>query len=380
MYIYGIQLTMKYTLSILCLFFLGVVANSQEGTPTPFSVEVDGYYGTILEHNPDIAHLITQHPQGLFLSWNKKTYGLREAERRYGYPDWGFTLAYQDFQYDVLGESYSVYGHFNWYFLNRHLVFRIGQGIGYNTNPYDPETNFLNNAFGSHLASSTFLKANFTKENIWEGLGVHAGFTIIHYSNANFRAPNNSTNTWAFNAGISYLFDNGNIPEYVSGENDPPSTDYAERFKLNLVYRFGWNESDVVGSGQFPFKTYSAFVDKRLSYKSTLQVGVDYFDSEFLQEFIRYRAIAFPEDGLTGEEDYIRVGVFLGHELRFHKTAFVSQLGYYAKWDFEFENRVYNRLGLKRYFWKDRIFAVVTVKSHWAKAEGVEFGIGVRLY
>ena len=379
MYIYAIQPTMKYTLAILCFLFVSATAFSQDEKSTPFSIEADFYHGTILEHNPDIAHLITEHPKGVILSFNKKTYGFREAERRYGYPDWGVTFVYQDFQNPILGENYSLYGHFNWFFLKRHLVFRIGQGIGYNTNPYDPETNFLNNAFGSHLLSSTFLKANFIKENIWEGFGVHAGFSIIHYSNANFRAPNNSTNTFAFNAGVSYLFDHDNIPEYVDGENDPPSKVYAERFKLNLVYRFGWNESDVVGSGQFPFKTYSVFVDKRIGYKSTLQFGADYFDSKFLEEFIKYRAIAFPEDNLTGEEDYIRIGVFIGHDLRFHRTAFVAQLGYYVKWDFEFENRVYNRLGVKRYFWEDRIFAVITVKSHWAKAEGVEFGIGVRL-
>ena len=146
-----------------------------------------------------------------------------------------------------------------------------------------------------------------------------------------------------------------------------------------MLYRFGWNESDVVGQGQFPFYVISAFADKRLSYKSQIQFGVDYFDSKFLEEFIRYRTIAFPEENLSGDEDYIRVGVFIGHELRFHKTSFVSQLGYYAKWDFEFENRVYNRLGVKRYFWEDRICAAVTVKSHWAKAEAVEFGVGVRL-
>ncbi len=379
MYIYAIQPTMKYTLLILGFLFVSVCAFSQDEISTPFSIEADYYHGTILEHNLDIAHLITQHPKGVILSFNKKTYGFREAERRYGYPDWGVTFVYQDFQNPILGENYSLYGHFNWFFLKRHLMFRIAQGVGYNTNPYDPETNFLNNAFGSHLLSSTFFKANFIKENIWEGFGVHAGFSIIHYSNANFRAPNNSTNTFAFNVGVSYLFDHDNIPEYVDGENDPPSKVYAERFKFNLVYRFGWNESDVVGSGQFPFKTYSAFVDKRIGYKSTLQFGVDYFDSKFLEEYIKYRAIAFPEDNLTGEEDYIRIGVFIGHELRFYRTAFVAQLGYYTKWDFEFENRVYNRLGVKRYFWEDRIFAVITVKSHWAKAEGVEFGIGVRL-
>ncbi len=372
---------MKYTITVIAfLIFSGYVCAQEETKPSsPFSLELDAFYGTILEHNPDIAHLITAHPQGLLLSYNKKTFGHTEAERRWNYPDWGFTFAYQDFNNPVLGENYSLYAHFNWYFLKRHLVFRMGQGVAYNTNPYDPETNFLNNAFGSSVLSSTFLKMNYVHENLWDGLGVHAGFSIIHYSNANFRAPNNSTNTWAFNVGASYLFDHDEMPEYVSAENDVPSNARAEKFKFNLVYRFGWNESDVVQQGQYPFFVVSAFMDKRINYKSTVQFGVDYFDAKFLEELIFYRSVAFPEDDVTGDEDYRRVGVFVGHELRFHKTAFVSQLGYYVYWPYDFENQFYNRLGLKRYFYKDRIFAAVTVKAHWAKAEAVEFGIGIRL-
>ncbi len=371
---------MRNTIYLFAFLFWGGFAFCQEETSKQlFSLEADAYYGSIMEHNPDIAHLITQHPRGLYLSYNRKTYGFREAERRYNYPDWGFTFAYQDFQNEVLGENYGLYAHINWYFLNRNVVFRIGQGVAYNTNPYDPETNFENNAFGSNFLSTTFLKLNYVKENIWDGFGLHAGVTLIHYSNANFEAPNNSTNTWAFNVGASYLFDHENEPEYVDID-DGPSSSHAEKIKYNLAFRFGYNESDVVDSGQFPFYVVSAFADKRLNYKSTVQLGVDYFDSKFLEEFIRYRSIAFPEENISGSTDYRRVGVFVGHELRFYKTAFVSQLGYYVYWPFEFENRHYNRLGLKRYFYQDRIFAVITVKAHWAKAEAVEFGLGVRLW
>lgn len=378
MYICRIQLTMKQNYFFLLLMCIAANGFAQGELKTPFAIEADAFYGSILEHNPDISHLITEHPTGAWLSYNRKTYGFREAERRYNYPDWGFTAIYQDFNNDILGKNYSLYAHMNFYFLKRNLVFRMGQGVAYATNPYHPETNFLNNAFGSDILSTTFLKLNYVKENIWDGFGVHAGFGIIHYSNANFRAPNNSTNTWAFNVGASYLFDHEEFPNYIEIE-DGDSKSHAEKVKFNFALRVGWNESDVVGQGQFPFYVASMFADKRINYKSTLQAGVDVFESKFLEEFIKFRGVAFPEEGFSGDEDYRRVGVFIGHELRFHKTAFVSQLGYYVYWPFPFENRIYNRLGLKRYFYKDKIFAAVTVKAHWAKAEGVEFGIGYRL-
>ncbi|MBT0606662.1 acyloxyacyl hydrolase [Aequorivita echinoideorum] len=380
---------MKYFFPLFISLFLSFPLFSQEEDFStveapqqeelkPFSLEADYFYGTILEHNPDISHLITGHPTGFILSYNRKTYGFNEWERRYRFPDWGFTVAYQNMHNEFLGENIGVYGHYNWYFYNRHLVIRLGQGIAYAEKPYDAETNYQNNAYGSRFLSTTFLKMNYVRENVWRGFGFHAGFGIIHYSNANFRAPNNSTNTFAFNAGISYQVDHEKFPEYNKTPDSLSST-HAERVKYNFVFRAGLNESDVIGQGQYPFYVASVFADKRINYKSTLQAGVDVYFSNFLKELIYYRSVAYSELGLSGDEDYKRVGVFVGHELRFNRVAFVSQLGYYVYYPFEFENRVYNRLGLKRYFFNDQFFAAATVHAHWAKAEAVEFSVGIRL-
>lgn len=349
---------------------------SQEEEKKHYSFEADYFYGNIYEHNPDIAHLITGHPSGLFLSFNNKTFGLEEWERQYNFPDWGFSFMYQDMKEPSLGENYGVYGHFNFYLLKRHLMLSVGTGLSYNTNPFDSYDNFENNAYGSSVLSSTFLRLNYVKNSLWKGFGFQTGLFIVHYSNANLKAPNTSTNTLALNVGLNYQLDYENILDY-SKERD--GVNYSEKIKYNFIFRFGINESDVIGFGQHPFYVFSAFADKRLNYKSTVQVGVDLFISEFLKDIIKFNSIAFPEEGTTGDEDYKRVGVFVGHELKFNKISFVSQIGYYVYWPYEFENRVYLRLGLKRYFYKDRLFAVVTLKSHWAQAEAIEFGLGARL-
>ena len=360
-------------LVLFCLVYN--FSSSQTEEKKPFSLDFSPFYGTILEHNPDIAHLITEHPTGFILSYNRKTYGFNEWERRYNYPDWGFSLSYQDMKNQYLGENIGVYGHFNFYFLKRSLFFRIGQGIAYANKPYDKENNYINNAYGSHLLSSTYLKFGYITENLFQGLGVNAGFTIVHYSNANVRAPNNSTNTFAFSAGLNYLFDANDFPDYIpAGERSK----YSERFKYNFVFRSGINESDINGSGQFPFYVFTAFVDKRINHKSTFLAGTELFVSYFLKEYIKHQSIAFPENNIESGSDFKRVGIFVGHELRFNKIAFITHLGYYVYWPVEFENRLYNRLGIKRYF-SDTIFGVVNVHSHGAKAEAVEFGVGIRL-
>jgi TRAP-type mannitol/chloroaromatic compound transport system permease large subunit len=70
--------------------------------------------------------------------------------------------------------------------------------------------------------------------------------------------------------------------------------------------------------------------------------------------------------------------VLLGFPIAFTLLAMGVGFGYYAYYPFDFVDRTYLRAGLKRYF-GDKWFAALTLKSHAAKAEAVELGIGIRL-
>ncbi len=360
----------------LYFLFSGVLCFSQDKEKNKkYTIDVSQFYGSIILHNPDISHLITSHPAGVIIGYNRKTFGDKEWEQEYNYPDLGFSFIYQDMNNSTLGKHIGLYAHYNFYFFKRNVQLRIGNGMSYNTNPYDKNTNFRNNAYGSDFLSSTYLMFNYHKENIFKGLGFKAGFSAMHYSNANFKAPNTSTNTLAFNAGLIYSLNEG---EELVYNVDPERNKITEPIKYNLVLRAGINESDVINSGQFGFFIFSAYADKRLGRKSAIQIGADVFYSNFLKGLIEYQSVSFPEKEIAGDEDYKRVGLFLGHELFVNKMSIIVQLGYYVYYPFDFEGKVYNRIGLKRYF-GDKVFGAITLKSHVAKAEAVEFGIGIRL-
>ena len=363
-------------LLFICCCIIAFLCTAQDGkTPKKYVLDVSQFNGSILLHNPDISHLITEHPSGFILGWNRKRFGKQDWEADFGYPDSGFTFIYQDMKNPILGEHFGVYAHYNFYFFKRNLQFRIGQGIAYNTDPYDKNTNFRNNAYGSHLLSSTMVMLNYHKENLIAGFGFKAGLSLIHYSNANFKAPNTSTNTAALNFGVTYDLNRDVVHEFKNpGEREK----VTEPLRYNLALRGGVNESDVINSGRYGFWIFSAYADKRLGRKSAIQLGADMFFSNFLKELIRFQSIAFPEMNVASDTDFKRAGLFLGHELFINKMSLVTQLGYYVYYPFDFEGRVYNRIGLKRYF-GDTIFGAVTLKSHGAAAEAVEFGIGVRL-
>lgn len=324
-------------------------------------------------HNDDILHLIAGHPEGVIIGWNKKTFGENDWEQRYGYPDYGVSFAYQNLKNGVLGNNFSLYAHYNFYFFKRNLMLRIGQGLAFTTNPYDKIKNHKNIAFGSKFMSSTYAMMNYKKERIFDKFGLQGGLALLHYSNANVKAPNTSINSITINFGIVY--DLNEDSEFISDLTDET---FTEPIRYNLVFRSGINESDVVGSGQFPFYIFSAYADKRINHKSAFQVGTDVFFSNFLKELIFYNSVAFPENNVTGNEDYKRIGIFAGHELFINRLSLLTQLGYYVYYPYDFEGRTYFRIGLKRYFGK-KLFGSLTLKSHGAKAEAVEFGIGIRL-
>jgi hypothetical protein len=338
----------------------------------PFEVELNYFYGSILRHNKDITSLITGHPEGLILSYNKKTYGNQEWSRRYNYPDYGFTFAYQDLKNDNLGKTYNALAHYSFYFLNRKLMFRVGQGIGYTTNPFDIDTNVANNAYGSRFFSATLVMLNY-KQPITPQISLQTGLTFLHGSNGNFKAPNTSTNTLAINTGVVYT--NKPIPDYIPrGSRER----YTEPIGFNFALNMGLNESDYVGLGQEPFLILTAYADKRLSKKSTILAGGEFFVSKFLKNEIEFLSVAFPSFGVTKDQDWKRAGVFVGHELRFNKTALMTHAGYYVYYPYDFEGRFYQRVGLKHYI-QEKYFVSAAVKTHGAKAEAVEFGLGIRL-
>ena len=353
--------------------FLGQA--QEEATPKKYDLDFNYFYGNIVEHNKDIGHLITGHPQGFIFSYNQKTFGEKEWQRHFNFPDLGASLIYQDMANPNLGDHIGIYAHYNFYFLNRYFLLRVGQGVSYNTDPYDLDTNYENIAYGTHLLASTYLLLNFSKKNLFKGFGVQGGINLIHYSNGNFKAPNTRTNTFSINLGLNYQLDHNEEFHY---QTERSIKNYSEPIHLNFTLKGGVQTSDVIGMDQFPFYILGTYLDKRVSYKSSVHLGSEVFLSPMLEELIYYRSIAYPEDGLQGDESSTRVGVFAGYQLHLGKTSIFGNLGYYVYYPYDFEGRTYLRAGIQRDLFKN-FFGSLSVKSHAAKAEAMEFGIGYRL-
>lgn len=369
-YIWNLK-TMKNRL-LLVLISISSVCFAQQ---KQYTVDFNYFYGSILPHSQKIQHLITDHPEGVFLAVNQKTFGEKEWESRFNYPDVGVSLHYQNNKNESLGDMYGLFLHYNFYFLKRNLMLRVGEGVAYNTNPYDKEKNYRNVAYSTRLMPSSYFMLNYKKENIFDRFGVQAGAFLIHHSNGTMKSPNTSTNTVGANVGISYVIDSKHEREYIPKVKD---STYSEPVKLNLAFRSGVQESRVIGTGQYPFYFISAYADKRFTRSSAFQAGVDLFISPMYKNEIEYMSIAFPELDVDPDLNAARLGLFAGYELFINRLSFEGQLGFYVLDEYKANTALYQRLGLKYYFYKN-IFAGTSLKTHFSKAEAMEFSVGVRL-
>jgi Lipid A 3-O-deacylase (PagL) len=357
------------------LFLLVVTFSFAQNTNETNAVEVNYFTGNILAHAPDLRHLITGHPEGVMVSFSKKTYGKQEWQSAYNYPDYGAFFLYQDFKNPYLGNNFSVGMHYNFYFFKRNLMFKIAQGLAMTSNPHDNVTNNKNGAFGSKFMANTNFVLEYKKENIINNFGLQAGFFFTHFSNGRIKAPNSGINTINVNLGISY-----NLEKSQTYFRDTLASkiDYKQPIKYNCILRTGVNESPIVNSGQHPFYHIGFYADKRLNRKSAIQLGAEVFLTNSFKDFIYYQSQAYPKLNLDPNTDYKRVGVFVGHELFINRISLEAQLGYYVYQPYKYDIAVYDRLGMKYYFTK-KMFTGISVKTHGFLAEAMEFAIGARL-
>lgn len=373
--LYLCELNFRMKKITFLLLFVFTIAFSQENKET-IAVEVNFLRGNVLPHTPDLYSLVNGHPEGVMISFLKKTHGDEEWQQVYNYPDYGCYFLYQDFKSEPLGHNFSAGALYNFYFLNRKVQLKLSQGVAYTSHPYDQVNNNKNKAFGTEFMANTNIGLSYINERLFSNIGLTAGILFSHYSNGRIKSPNSGINTYLLNLGLNY-----NFGDKVENKHDTLQGKVAykkEPIHLNVVFRTGINESPIIRSGQKPFYHIGFYADKRLNRKSALQLGADLFLTTTFKEFIRYTSIAYPEKNLDPNTDYKRVGIFVGHELFVNRISLEAQVGYYVYQPFKYDIPIYDRVGMKYYVTK-KIAVGFTIKTHIFLAEALEFGVGYKI-
>jgi len=340
-----------------------------------YSYGAEIFSGFIIKHHDVIGHLVQGHPSGVRLNFNKHSYGAKAWEQYYGYPTLIASLSYFDLKNDAqLGKIIAAnigYGfHLNNYIDNKNdFQAYMGIGIAYLTNPYDPEFNNKNTLISSNFPMNVDLRVGYYRQ-ISERINIGLALEFSHFSNGSSSVPNFGMNIITLNVGAKYQFK----AEDIAFKTDKKEArNFNRKSYFNFDFRMGKVELFPVGSGSEPYYAISTFWNKRISRKSILDAGVEFFiNTAYQKEIINHQSI------VALSPDYKSVGLMVGHELLLNKIALVTQLGVYVYKPYKPEDWLYAKIGLKYYF-TENIFASYILKSHFAVAEVLEFGIGYRL-
>lgn len=353
----------------LISFLFPALASAGENFFSGKSVTGDFHYGYVWAHRPRVEHLTTGHTLGFELSLQTQTNGEKWWQRALGYPQTGISVMYFDLANpEVIGNAAGVIGYINFPFVRNHTFtfsLEAGAGLGYLTKKFDPVTDHKNMGVGSHLNSAIRFMFQ-TRYQLTHRFSFNLNYCITHFSNAAYRLPNLGINNISLAGGFAYRLSEPR--EFL--KPDLPAPD--KRWFAELVYGAGVKENFPPDGKQYFAHTVYLQAVKPLGHVSRIPIGGDVFYDLSLFRFI---------DDATSESDKkikaIRAGIHSGYEMQVNHFTLLVHIGYYL-WDYtKIDTKFYHRYGLKYEIGK-RFFVNLSLKTHWARADYAELGLGWR--
>ena len=367
--------------TFLCaIFFTSAAASAQLDTAARWNLAVSPNAGFVIPHHKSMAHLIQGHSWGLHLYAKRVVDGSKYWHEAYNMPEHGVDVSFTDTGNPTqLGQQYAVS-----YLLNLPLNRKryvddwlristpgfkhwlgLGLGMGFATRRWDLETNHQAAVLGSQVNVAISLQYSVRLVSFSNG-EIRSGLRLSHLSNGSFQLPNLGTN----NAGV--------FVSYVAGKNgascmkvlDKPVLD---KYLLSAGIVGGLKEIPPPTGRKYAATVFSLLGERRVSYKSAFGLGMDVlFDSSIIPLFEQRT-----NEVITARQA-IQVGALFSYSLFFDRFALKIQQGYYVVDSQRLNGSLYHRFGL-RYALGRNFYAQLTLKTHFAKADYGEFGIGYTL-
>lgn len=357
---------MKRFLLLFILFLSFYFEKSKAQNQATYQLGFRYHYGFVMVHTPSLQQFSSAHFPVYELTLTKLTQGNKEWHRAYHNPDLGLSFFTTDFgKNKILGRGYALLPNISFHYLRKkwiHANFRFGAGLGYIEKPFDRLHNYKNNAIGSHLnaAISVMLETKF-KLSANTNLGI--GIAMNHFSNGATKTPNLGINLATANIALAYTFAHKPIPAYDS------SAAFKKQMEYFVVLCGGIKEIAPPGGDKFAVLNASFNVARLHSIRGKWGFGIDIFHDASIYEQFKRNGESASQTNIT------QAGINISWEVIFGKVSFPIQAGVYALSKYKSNGIIYNRYGI-RYHFSKHLFANVSLKTHYAKADYFEWGIG----
>jgi hypothetical protein len=327
--------------------------------------------GFLAPHHASLWVMVDRHAWAAELHAERAFSGSRPWHTHYAGPRWGIGAMVLDAGSDVLGPAFRVLPYLvlpivpgaPW-----QLESCLGWGLGVVRDPFHRSENAKQHAIGSTLNLAVRMGLSLRRS-----FGRHAidlGLSVDHLSNGAMQRPNLGINVVGLNAGYTGALGRAPLPPGAVPRAARDSTWRSDRTIAFVVLNGGWNEVFPVGSGRRFVASLSASGYHRVSAKSAVGAGLDLFHKASLR-------IAAPELADSPSVELLQAGVHLGWNLLLGNMALQFETGTYLRTPVPERAVVYTRVGMRQRI-TPKLFANLSLKSHFFVADHFEIGLGYR--
>ena len=347
---------------ILFSFLFFFITNQLIGQMNDAGFEFRSKIGFLAAHRGVMAHLPKETAKALEFTYFIHTRGSKLWHVKYRYPTVGSTLFIGSVgNKELLGNYVGIYGFSELPMIkykNYEMSFRIACGLGYNNKIYDPISNPKNVAVSTRL--NTMM--NFAVKSTYriKNHSIVLGLDITHFSNAAFKVPNYGINMPYLSLGYAYAF-------RKTKHIEPTETNFQKRIELSAMGIYSMKEVMPIGGKKYPVYAINIAARRFFNQKAGMEVDLDIISKQAIMAYLPYTQ--------KTQLSIIQVGLYAAYLVPFDKFHFVFGMGTYLRDKYKPEDFLYHRIGC-RYQFRNGLMANFSLKTHFARADYFEFGLG----
>ncbi len=372
---------MSYFKQLVILFMLLSLKGFSQGGPPPsrlnFKLEGRIHYGIFLQHHFEMRRFDAHFP-AFEISLQRVTFGQKKWESLYRYPMIGLSFWHSQLgKFVAIGEAYALYPFINFplnHDMQHSLNFKMGVGLGYLTNRFDPVYNYQNFAIGSHLNIAVSMYFDYRlkvdKRSTWV---VSTGLT--HFSNGSTKTPNFGLNIFTVNTGWSWFLRKPNpyldkklLPELYLFEFDG-----KKWFSIELQAVTGIKDMSQETGQRHMIYNMAINAMKQISMRSKIGLGFDLTYDGSDAGVLERKNITYKNNW-----DLAKPGVNVAYEMLLDRTSFLFNIGSHIGGAELSEGYVYQKLAIKQLL-SSNFFTTLSLTAHFGKADYIGVGFGYRL-
>lgn len=354
----------------LLIFFLFFTFQSHSQL-SQWGFEAKPKIGFLMAHRGVMGHLPREHALGGEIAWFFHSSGKKEWHHAYRFPRAGVALYGSTVgNRELLGSYFGAYSFVEFPFVKREkseFTGKIGAGLGYGTKVFDQELNPKNVAMSTHINALISLGLQYRR--FFGDYHTVIGVDLTHFSNGSTKVPNLGINLPYFSLGLGKTIH----------KSPADSLELWKKIGLNQAIKHRWDfsinaiasvkEVYPTGRRKFPIYAISMLGNKQFGPKSGIELALDLIYKTSIEV---YKQDIYPE---KKKSDIVQAGVYVGYVLPLDRLRFVLGMGAYVRDVYNPDDLFYHRIGM-RYRASEHWNVQLVLKSHWAKADYVEYGIG----